>query len=234
MIAQQRSPSYPRVSLDRAVDLVRRVYDSAYENPIDTMTALNLMGFQGKSGPSVSALSSVKQYGLIEGRDQSLRVTSLALKILHPANEAERATALREAAFLPAFYREIGNQFAGRIPSDQVLKSHLVRNHGFTQGGADFFNKILRDNRAYLDSPPPISVGAIDTTGQVAEGITAVGERTRNADSEEGVEGAAEVLRFRISPECTVRIAFYGHVSQSAIDKTIKHLELVKDNYPLS
>jgi len=41
-------------------------------------------------------------------------------------------------------------------------------------------------------------------------------------------------LKFPIGPDCVVVIDFKGPVSQRAIDKLIKQLELVKDNYPVT
>ena len=62
----KRSPSYPRISLDKeAIDLARKIYDFAYDSPVDTDTVFGLMGYQGRSGPSASSLSALKQYGLI-------------------------------------------------------------------------------------------------------------------------------------------------------------------------
>jgi len=230
MITLKRSPSYPRISLDRAVDLARKVHASAYESNVDVDTVVSLMGYQGKSGPSLTALASLKQYGLIEGRDQSLRITSLALKILHPANEAERLSSLKIAVFLPALYEEIGKQFSGRIPGDQVLKSHLVRNHSFTQSGADDFIKILKDNRPYMEGSPATPEPANMDAGLTTQSST--GNESLKSIPPEGVEDSREMLQFRISPECTVRIEFFGTVSISAIEKTIRYLELAKDNYP--
>ena len=41
-----------------------------------------------------------------------------------------------------------------------------------------------------------------------------------------------ESLRFRVSQGCMAEVAFDGPVTQRAIDKLIKQLELVKDDYP--
>lgn len=230
MAGTRRSPSYPRISLDRAIDLARKVYDSAYESNVDVTTAVGLMGYQGKSGPSLAALASLKQYGLMEGRDQALRITSLALRILHPSNEVERLAALKSAVFLPTFYEEIGKQFSGRMPGDQVLKSHLVRNHGFTQGGADDFIRVLKDNRPYMDAPLTSRETSAAEPEQDSQPSIAR-ESLRSTEPAE-TEEDREILRFRVSPDCMVRISFLGPVSQAALEKTIQYLELAKDNYP--
>src|SRR5262245_13480816 len=130
-ISVRRSPSYPRISLNKAVELTEKVYASAYDAVIDVNTMIGLMGFQGRTGPAAAAIASLRQYGLVEGRDQSMKITPLAIRILHPSHFAERTEALEEAVFKPELYSEIRSHFGGKIPGDEVIKSYLVRNDGF-------------------------------------------------------------------------------------------------------
>ena len=234
-VSKKRSPSYPRISLIRALDMVEKVYQAAFDSSIDTETSLKLMGFQGQSGPSTAALSSIKQYGLIEGRDQAIKVTPLAIRILHPSNEEEKNSGLREAASNPRFYADIEKQFGGRIPGDQVLKSQLVRSHGFNPNGADDFIRVLKENRAFMEMPERSDDGSAtereDSTSQSTmsrsrpvHNLASMGPPQLGAIGEES-------LRFRVSPECVVSIFFSGPVSRHAIEKSIQYLELAKESY---
>jgi hypothetical protein len=242
MAAVKRSPSYPRVGLGKALELAQRVYENAYESPVDTDTVLRLMGFQGRTGPSATALASLKQYGLIAGRDQALRVTPLAVRILHPSSKEEEAEAINEAVSSPSFYIEMREQFGGRIPGDQVLKSYLIRNRGFNPNGADDFIKILRENRAFMEAPPVQERMEVEAQQYTASNPTgtreleirdAVSVTEARLPSGVGMDStSSEFFRFRIAPNCTVEISFVGPVSRKAIEKTIQLLELVKDNYP--
>src|SRR5438094_734886 len=100
-IDRTRSPSYPRIALERAIELTRRVYGAAHTATVDTNTFLELMGFAGNTGPARSALASLKQFGLVDGRDQSVKVTPLALSILQPMDESEKSAAVRAAFAAP-------------------------------------------------------------------------------------------------------------------------------------
>jgi hypothetical protein len=251
MRSGKRSPSYPRISLDRAVAMAKNIYDSAYEAPVDTDTALQLMGYSGRSGPSTAALSSLKQYGLVEGRDQALRITPLALRIFHPSTPSERFEALNQAVFAPAFYSEIKSQFGGKLPSDQVLKSYLIRTHSFNPSGADFLAKILRENRTYMEQagsaptppspdledpdPEQTSVPSLRSEAFVPRidpsTLRILHSEPSSRELERREQESAEVLQFRISPECIVRISFIGKVSRSAIEKTVQYLDIAKDQY---
>jgi hypothetical protein len=216
--------------------MAEEIYASAYESPIDVETMVKLMGFQGRSGPATAAISSLRQYGLVEGRDQSMKVTSLALRIMHPTSVAERREALLEAVFKPELYSEIRDQFGGKIPAEQVIKSHLVRVNGFNPNGADDFVKVLKENRSYMDMEP--TGGDVESTpSQVSTMTKKEAEEVNALDSllnPESVSdgGKLEILRFRASPSCTVEVRFVGELSQSAIAKTIAFLDLARDNYP--
>ena len=46
------------------------------------------------------------------------------------------------------------------------------------------------------------------------------------------VESANETLRYRLTDACSAQIAFNGPVTQAAVDKLVKLLELSKDAFP--
>ena len=61
-----RSPRAPRHSLRDAVRYARAIYNGVHRSPIDSHIAYKLMGLR-KSGASAHRVSSVRQFGLIEG-----------------------------------------------------------------------------------------------------------------------------------------------------------------------
>lgn len=257
-ISKTRSPNYPKIGLTRAIELARMTYDSALTSPIDTGTAMQLMGYQADSGPARSALSAVKKYGLIEGRDQALKITELALRILQPMNEEEKATAILDAAFRPALFLEIKNQFGEKLPSDIVLTAYLVRTHGFNPNGAKIFVKTFQDTVNLVESLPIVEpatdndgddggqdeLGALNFTLQtlhdeaarkkvVSEGAVRPTDTGMTAGGDRlDTLGAGERLTFRLSKDARVHVVFEGEVTQQALDRLISFLELAKDSYP--
>lgn len=256
VIPKTRSPNYPKIGLPRAIELARVTYDSALMTPIDTRTALQLMGYKADSGPARSALSAVKKYGLIEGRDQALKITDLALRILQPMNEEERVTAILDAAFRPILFLEIKNQFGGKLPSDNVLTAYLVRNHGFNPSGAKIFVKTFQDTVKLVESLTGVESATDNVDGGGEYELHALNnthqtlqdEVARNDDVSEGsvmpvdthsfggggrleTLGGGERLTFRLSKEARVHVIFEGEVTQRALDRLISFLELAKDSY---
>jgi len=193
------------------------------------------MGYSGESGPSRSALAALKQFGLIEGRDQELRVTDLALKILQPMNEREREDGIREAFSRPELYGDILKSFSDQIPTDPVLISYLVRQKGFTPSAGEFFVRIFRDSQALVrrlaDQDINISLSPVsepeDSPNDRARTHEPVSDSSRPSHS-----GEAEVITFRLNPECVASVHLSGTVTQSAINRLIAFLELARDSYP--
>lgn len=232
---RRRSPSFPSISLPRAIQLVSRVYGAVFDSPLDTNTVLELMGFSGISGASRTALSSLKQFGLLEGRDTENKVTKLAAQILHPVEEIEKLSAVVESSRKPNIYNEIFGQFKGSLPEDKIIKAFLIRNHGFSDAGSDSLIKNLRETedfvspiraryRELISSPEPIV--ASDSAEHLVRNVPF--EKRRD----DLVLDSGEMMRMRLGPSCEATVSFAGTVDQKAISKLIAFLELAKDGYP--
>ena len=93
-MAITRSPAYPGVSVNQAIDLVAKVYAENRTNPVDRDAAARDMGFAGMTGSSSKALADLAHYGLIEKAGKgAIRVTQRAVDILYPSSPAGRAEA---------------------------------------------------------------------------------------------------------------------------------------------
>ena len=128
MEKRHRSPSYPPLSLREAVDRVERLYNEIGAHPTSREVVAKGLGYSGISGASATTIGALNKFGLIEGRGDEIRVSDRAMAILHPHTPEERITALKEAAMEPELFREIGERFPGKPPSDDLLKNYLIRN----------------------------------------------------------------------------------------------------------
>ncbi|WP_295562246.1 hypothetical protein [uncultured Sphingomonas sp.] len=123
-----RSPAYPSYHLSEAIDFISKVHGEDRQHPVPREVAARHMGFSGTTGTSDRALSSVLQYGLAEKVAKGeIRVTDLALSILHPHDENERKESLNTAAFNPQLFRELRQRYPGRPPAQPTLTSYLTR-----------------------------------------------------------------------------------------------------------
>jgi hypothetical protein len=233
--ASRKSPTYPRVSLQRAIELTRKIYDSALDSPVETTTILTLMGFQGESGPSRAALATLKQFGLVEGRDQSLRVTPLGQSIVHSMSADEQRKAIVAAADTPQIYQTIKGHFAGRLPSDSVLEAYIVRNHGFSRAGALFLVKILRETENFVG---PYRLKSIEDDSEVSSD----NEKSPEPSAKDVVAGilpsadysakTGERILVRISKDAQAELFLHGKVTYESLEKLLQYIELMKDDFP--
>jgi hypothetical protein len=125
---RQRSPSYPSLTLEQAIDLVGKIHKANRTNVISRETAAKDMGYAGLTGRSLTVLGSLAQYGLIEKAGKGdIKVARRAVEILHPIEESHRAEAIIDAALAPALFRTLHERFSEGVPSENALRSFLIQ-----------------------------------------------------------------------------------------------------------
>lgn len=146
-----RSPAYPAISLETAIQRARQLYEKNrhYATPV-TMIA-SYWGYRSLNGPAAQTIAALKKYGLMEDEgasdDRKARLTRLADVILMSPDEASKKEAIREAALRPAMHQEMWDKYGNHLPTDDSLLWELTRDRGFTETGATEF---LREYRATI------------------------------------------------------------------------------------
>jgi hypothetical protein len=153
MMARVRSPNFPILSLPQAVERIETIYDREQTVPADPHTIANHLGYSGLNGASLKMISALRKYGLLEvaGPD-AMRVSALAMTIMHPASDGEKREALREAANGPALFRQLNDVFGGQRPSETNLRSWLLRN-GFAKSAVDNVIKAYGETMDLVGGP---------------------------------------------------------------------------------
>jgi hypothetical protein len=130
---RSRSPNYPSIPLDQAVDLISKLHSKSRTNIIDRESAAKDMGYSGLTGRSLKILGALGQYDLVKASGKgSVRVTPVAVDILHGITDEDRKAALRHAGTAPKLFKSIVDRFTDGIPSENVIRSYLIQ-----QGYAD-------------------------------------------------------------------------------------------------
>ena len=184
-----RSPAYPGMSIRQAIELTKKLHAGNRTNPIDREAAAKDMGFRGITGSSTKALADLTHFGLLEKAGKGgVRVTQLAVDILYPESEAAHAGAVQRAAILPALFGELRAHFADGVPSENALKSYLMRRNFVTAAIPAVVNSYLETCRVLQETgvteshgtppkPPAESIGSHgahdgDTGGKVTVAAT--------------------------------------------------------------
>lgn len=154
-VRRTRSPSYPAVSLPDGLEDLRRIFSQIQHHP----APLEALGAALDMKPGGSALngrlSALKKFGLLEeiegtkGANKSYKVTRLGKDlVLHNPGSEEFGAAARQAALLPVIYAALWSHFGPELPSNALLKTHLVRERNFNAHQVD---GMIADFRATVD-----------------------------------------------------------------------------------
>lgn len=143
-MGKMRSPNYPAIGLGEAVIAIQKLWDAEKRTPVDTATFAKALGYNSISGRVRTKLAALRKYGLVEGSDDGVRISDLAMSILHnDSGSSEQINALREAALRPELFMELHQTH--RDASDNALRSHLLLKRGFSDAGAKEATASFRD-----------------------------------------------------------------------------------------
>lgn len=162
MSNETRSPSYPQMSLGKALDLAAKLYKGIHRGSVGNAEAQQIMGYAPRSGSALASMSALKRFGLMEGRDPHIKLTELALQILEPSDARERAEGIAQAAKNPELFAEVLESFGGRMPADSAIRAKLVRDRGFTSAGADAFIRSFKETVAFAER----EIGALSVSDE--------------------------------------------------------------------
>jgi hypothetical protein len=174
---KERSPNCPKISLEYALELVKKLYAKAGKAQIRPEVAVGPLGYSGLNGAALGTLGALSQYGLVDReRGQSVAVSPLAVKLIHPLNPEQEATSKREAALNPKVFNQLFTEGYHQC-SEDVLANHLVQSE-FTHDSAKRIARVYKENAEFanLDSLSSnkdtessiVSVEPVEAKSQVA------------------------------------------------------------------
>jgi len=141
---QDRSPSFPFISLREAVEKAKAFQKEEGRNSASYDVTVGHWKYAPKSSGGKRTVAALRAYGLMEldpkGR---YKLTPAALQIV--LDTAEKAKAIRDSALKPVWFQKIWERHGADLPSDKNLKNTLYLNEGFTEDAADDFIKAYKD-----------------------------------------------------------------------------------------
>lgn len=143
-----RSPNYPAIPIKQAIDFVDKIFRADRTNVIDKEVAAEHMGYTGLNGRTLKLLGALSSFGLLDkvGKGK-VRVSKVAVSILHGIDDDEKHTALVAAATTPALFKRIRDTFDQ--PSDKTITSFLMK-EGFTDAAVGPVLKSYNETNAFL------------------------------------------------------------------------------------
>jgi hypothetical protein len=178
------------MGLRAAIEKARAIWEKERRHPAPVASVYRHLGYSGRTGPSLTALASLKRYGLLADAGPGLvRLSDMAVSIIlaPTADHPDRVEAIRKAALLPSVFTNLWAQYGeggGQLASDDTMKYYLVKDLNFTEEAAVAVIRHFRDTVEFAqlssvvesedgesrdelgDPPPPPQTGNLPETHQ--------------------------------------------------------------------
>lgn len=143
-----RSPNFPGVALDEAVEKARLLYEREGRHATNVEVIHGHWGLKAGGSAGTTVLSALIKFGLAQdegsGKSRKARLTDEAWVLLNDPQSEQAKNLLQKMALTPAIHAEVWNKYGGSLPSDVTLKRDLVLERGFAEVGAIEFIKNFR------------------------------------------------------------------------------------------
>lgn len=138
-MSKKRSPNYPYIDLEKAVDLARSFFDAYQKNDAAVELTAKHWGFNGLNGSALKTIAAMDAYGLIDKdkKNKRIKLSDSAIKLsLGGTPENERTNILKQCALGPKLFDSLYNKYDFPLPPEQSLVYDLVTNEGFSSEDA--------------------------------------------------------------------------------------------------
>lgn len=207
-MTRMRSPSYPSIPLAEAIELVRKLHSTNRTNVIDRLSAVQDIGYSGLSGRALSILAALAQYDLIAkaGKGQ-IKVTQIAVDILHSVELIDRDAALTRAANAPRLFAELRERFPDGIPSENAIRSWLVQQDYADTALGPAIKSFVETNHFIENTIVSDSVGNDDQN------------ESETPDEQQEPETPMQQQPILVTPNITPAAAFANSVPDGSLNK---------------
>ena len=248
---RQRSPAYPFINLETAVNRAKQFYDKEQRNAAALSVAVKHWGYEPKSSGGLQTVAALIAFGLIgdegTGSNRKVKLTLNALRILLGTQAEDRAEAIRAAALTPKIHHQLWRKWGNNPPSDANFKHTLMFEWTppFTPRAADSFIKEYRDTLTFArpDDSAIVPLSGEDRNAAEVANEAAMPTAPQLRASVPPPNPAATVTAattsskpvgsgIPVSENCVMTITATGEVTQKGIGQLIAYLNLIKGAFP--
>ena len=140
---------YPIIGLGDAILRAKAIYEREHLSTLSAPVAAEAMGYKGINGASLRMIAALRQYGLIEGRAEDVKISKDAQTlIIDDPSSADYMAAIRRVAINPPIFSELRKQFPGAA-SDRNIAVYLEKK-GFKPDAAADAAKNFKETMALV------------------------------------------------------------------------------------
>lgn len=150
---KERSPSFPFISLPKAIERLQSFYEAHRKEP----TRIGMVALTWNYSPASSGLAqtiaALKQFGLLEevkgADDRKVQITDLGRRIISDQRPGAKDQGITEAAQRPRLIAEYLTLWVPDRPNDTHRVSDLEFDRGFNQAAARQFLRVFDETVAF-------------------------------------------------------------------------------------
>jgi len=247
---RDRSPSYPAISLQTAVERLVAFEAHFKRSPAPLTKVGAAWGLKEGNSDADRILAALRSFGLVEylsfsGSRQAV-ISEDGRNLLRAQQETTKRQILKRAALRPKMIRHFWSVWANDRPSDDACLDQLMMNHKFSERGARAFLKVYDATTSYA---------ALAGSDKVAASADEGSDEDDGANQENGplettprpsapalppapsgriggialMHGERELTTGLLSKEASFRLIVSGKIGVKEIERLIKKLALDKE-----
>ena len=122
---KHRSPNCPQITFLEAIEKGRKVYQKEHTHATPNTVVAADLGYTSLNGRSLTQLGALRQYGILEGSGDALRVTDDAVVYFEMDDGPEKDAAIQRMIFAPTLFAELKENLT-HLPSEGNLRHSLI------------------------------------------------------------------------------------------------------------
>jgi hypothetical protein len=223
-MAKHRSPNCPQVPFAEAIEKGRKVYEKEHTHAAARLVVAQDLGYKGLSGPALGALGALRQYGILEGSGEALRISKDALAYYEMDDGPEKSEAIQRMVFAPTLFAELHQLYGAKLPSEGNLR-HTLITKGFLPATAEDVIGVYKANVELVGGEESSYSGdgskPEDTTMQtIVQAPT-----TTQVTAVKPLPGV-QTYAFALSPDARAELSLKGIITADDLELLRDHIEL--------
>jgi hypothetical protein len=211
-----------------AAEKGRKVYEKEHTHHAPKAAVAADLGYSGINGRSLTLIGALRQYGILEGNSEALRVTDDAVAYYELDKGPERNAALYRLLFKPPFFEYLRQQFGDTLPSEGTLRHFLIK-EGFLQKAAEEVIGVYRENLELVkDVPKPYTEASTERT-DIRDNTMATPSVTNYSTSGDApfvVSPSVYSFSYPLSADTKAELHIRGVVSSDELEMLHDHIEM--------
>ena len=202
-----------------------KVYQKEHTHAAAKEVVAKDLGYSGINGRSLTQIGALRQYAILEGSSDALRISKDAIAYFELDDGPEKTDAMRRMALAPDLFAELSKLHIHSLPSDGNLRHELV-SKGFSSKAADDVIKVYKANVELAKGEEGDYIGGEGNEAKeppiVSHGAAVIPPTKPLVSPPTSVQSYA----FALSPDARAELVLRGSLTADDLDLLRDHIEL--------